>query len=94
MPTYVFSCPDHGRFDRIFRMSEVCDHTPCPSCGSAARRAMAAPMLNLGDSTARRLIDATTATSDRPQVVSAIPGRPRRRQKVTHNPLAAKLPRA
>jgi len=55
---------------------------------------MVAPMLNLGDSTVRRLIDATTATSDRPQVVNALPGQPRRRQKVTHNPLAAKLPRA
>ena len=93
MPWYAFACEQHGQHDAFMRMGELKTTHPCPTCHRPGRRVYLAPLLNLGDPGARRLIDATQATSDSPPVVSSIPGNPRRRQKVAHDPRLRKLPK-
>ncbi|MGV9824555.1 MULTISPECIES: zinc ribbon domain-containing protein [unclassified Gordonia (in: high G+C Gram-positive bacteria)] len=94
MPTYVFRCPDScGDVEELFSMAAVPDDVPCPTCGSSARRTIAAPVLGVGNSAAMRAHDATRATADAPAVVSALPGRRGRGTPVTTNPLHRRLPR-
>lgn len=93
MPTYCFACAHHGRFDAVLRIDAVADRCPCPTCGAPSGRRFTPPGLNLGDARARRVIEATEATSEAPPVVRSLPPGPRRRQRVTRNPLAARLPR-
>ncbi|PID98538.1 MAG: FmdB family transcriptional regulator [Actinomycetales bacterium] len=95
MPTYSYICPDHGKFDVFLSMSECVAVYPCMSCERGSRRLFSAPSLNLGDSRARQLLDATKETADRPRVVSSLPSNSRKvRQKVSHNPLHKKLPKS
>jgi putative FmdB family regulatory protein len=96
MATYDFTCRDHGVTTIQVPMSQVSPTLPCPTCGAEARRVFSAPRLSLGDSTSRRLIEATARTAHEPAVVSALPGRPfgpGRRRPVTADPRTAKLPR-
>lgn len=94
MPTYSFDCREHGPHDVVLAMASVTGSHPCPACGAPSRRVFTPPRLNLGDSRARALIDATKATADAPPVVTSIPGQPRRRQRVTHDPRFQRLPKA
>lgn len=93
MPWYSFRCEQHGDYDAFMLMREVRATWPCPTCRRPSRRVYVAPLLNLGDASARRLLDATAATASAPPVVTAVPGRPRRRQKVARDPRLAKLPK-
>lgn len=92
MPLYTFQCASHGRFDLARAMRESDSAGPCPVCSAPSKRVVTAPHLNLGDARARRLIDATKQTADQPPVVTSIPGRPRRVQKVARDPRLRKLP--
>ncbi|GAB3125984.1 zinc ribbon domain-containing protein [Tsukamurella serpentis] len=74
MPTYEFRCARCGTFDAVYRMSDLPDAATC-SCGRSAARVMTAPRLGHGRSGAMRLLDATSATANRPDVVGAVPGR-------------------
>ncbi|MCL2594494.1 MAG: zinc ribbon domain-containing protein [Promicromonosporaceae bacterium] len=76
-------------------MASVPDATACVTCGGSARRLFTAPFLGRGSSAAMKTIDATKASSETPQVVTALPsqGSRRRTQPVTRNPLHQGLPR-
>lgn len=91
MPYYEFVCRACGSFDRFHRMAEVPDTAACPDCTRSARRRMTTGALLHTGSTAMRLLDATAGTADRPAVVSTPPAGTRNR--ITRNPLHAKLPR-
>jgi hypothetical protein len=93
VPTYSFVCDRHGEHDAVISMSALSATYPCPACDRPSRRVFHPPLLNLGDSRARRLIDATKATADEPPVVTSIPGAPRRRQKVARDPRLRNLPK-
>lgn len=95
MPLYSHRCRIHGAFDHIRTMADSATDAQCPVCRAFSPRVFTAPYLNLGDATARRLLDATMATADAPPVVNSLPGSsaPRRRQRVTTNPLHRKLPK-
>ncbi|GAB3292249.1 FmdB family zinc ribbon protein [Pseudoclavibacter terrae] len=94
MPTYTYRCDRSHRFDEVHAMSSVPDESPCPECGSSARRRPSAPHLSATGSPAYGLMDAAAKSAHEPQVVSALPGSPRRPGTgVTRHPLHAKLPR-
>ncbi|PPG39400.1 FmdB family zinc ribbon protein [Pseudoclavibacter sp. RFBA6] len=94
MPTYTYGCDNSHRFDEVHTMSSVPDASACPDCGGPARRRPAAPHLSAAGSSTYGLIDAATKSAHEPQVVSSLPGTPRRPGAgVTRNPLHAKLPR-
>lgn len=92
MPSYEFTCPACGGFERPHRMDEVPASTPCPVCRRQARRRISGGSLLRSGSTAARLLDATARTACEPSAVSAPP--PRRNPRVTRNPLHHKLPRS
>lgn len=96
MATYQYCCADDGLTEVNHPMGSAPERTPCPSCGKAARRVFTTPMLRRGDQQARRLIESTKATSDRPEMVTAIPPAVARRsshRSAPPNPLLQKLPR-
>ncbi|OYN95629.1 zinc ribbon domain-containing protein [Enemella evansiae] len=93
MPTYEFRCPTHGPFEALLPIARSRGPAPCVECGAEGVRLLSAPRLNLGDSTARRLLDATARSASDPAVVSAPPGRPAARPRTAPDPRTARLPR-
>ncbi|MCK0089786.1 zinc ribbon domain-containing protein [Rhodococcus sp. HNM0563] len=95
MPLYDFRCAECGPFDASIPMNDVGPSTACPSCGQHAPRAITAPRLGRGSSTAMRLHDATARTASEPGVVSGeLPGGPRRAPRpVSTDPRHRLLPR-
>ncbi|WP_347353939.1 zinc ribbon domain-containing protein [Intrasporangium sp.] len=92
MATYEFRCEQDGVVTLTVPMGEVGPTAPCPACGRAARRVYSAPQLRLGDGRARAMLDATTATADRPAVVGHPVGGRARRPRPAADPRTAKLP--
>lgn len=95
MATYEFRCDTDGTIAQTMPLGQAPPAVSCPACGSAARRVFSAPQLRLGDSRARRVIDATHRSAHEPAVVSSPIGRatgprPRRPQA---DPRTATLPR-
>lgn len=96
MVTYQYQCDEDGTTEVNVPMGSASVTIDCPMCGQAARRLYSSPMISTGgDPRAGRLIEATIATSERPDVVTSIPSsnKPGHQQKVTTNPLHKKLPR-
>lgn len=96
MVTYQYRCDEHGPTDVNRPMGTAPARSPCPVCTEPARRVFATPMIARGDHNARRLIESTEATSDRPDVVTAVPPTSRRLPRhptALANPLLRKLPR-
>lgn len=48
MPFYDYDCTSCGAFRALKPMREAGTPQPCPRCGTAAARALAAPMLGTG----------------------------------------------
>ena len=93
MPLYSYKCPAHGVFDALSSIAERADALPCAACRQPSPRVISSPHLNLGDASARRLLDATNETAERPQVVSRLPRAGRRSPRVATDPRTRKLPR-
>jgi putative FmdB family regulatory protein len=93
VPTYSYRCPVCGPFDLVRSMAEVTAAEPCPDCGRDGGRIWGAPALRGMDSGLRRALDDGERSADRPDVVSAVPGRSRRATPVTRDPRHAMLPR-
>ncbi|WP_416362304.1 FmdB family zinc ribbon protein [Pseudoclavibacter sp. VKM Ac-2867] len=94
MPTYTYRCENAHRFDEVHTMHSVPERSVCPECGQDARRRPAAPHLSAAGSSAYDLIDAASRSAHEPDVVTSLPGAPRRPGGgITRNPLHAKLPR-
>ena len=94
--TYQYFCDDDGPTEVSRPMGTAPGCVACPVCDEPARRVFSGPMVSRGDQNARRLIESTEATSDRPQVVTEIPSAGRRRPgqpMAPPNPLLQKLPR-
>jgi len=97
MPTYEFSCEEHGRAEDVFPMGEAPESVPCPECGGASRRVFSSPMISAVDQRRMGLIDSTKSTADAPQVVSSVPSGGRINSRPTPmappDPRLKKLPR-
>ena len=96
MPLYDFRCREGDVFEAFFTMQEKPDTIACPQCGKEAASLMPAVGLSRGNSAQMRILDATKATADQPEVVNSISGtRTVKRQPtpVTTNPLHQKLPK-
>ena len=94
MPTYSFRCEAGCLFDATFRMAEVPAQTVCRECGAEATRVITTPHLSAAGTSAFRMIDSAARSAHEPPVVTSLPKSGRARtQRVTHNPLHAKLPR-
>jgi len=92
--TFDFRCESHGIVTLTMSIHEVSATAACPTCARPSRRVFTVPQLRLGDSTARRLLDATQRTAYEPEVVSAPSGRGRSPgRRPTADPRTAKLPR-
>ncbi|QIM18867.1 zinc ribbon domain-containing protein [Leucobacter coleopterorum] len=95
MPTYTFRCSEGCYFDALFSMAEVPATAECRNCGGLAKRVITAPHLSATSSAAFQLLDHTARSAHEPAVVDRLPSRGvARPQRVTQNPLHAKLPRA
>ncbi len=95
MVTYEYTCDDHGPTEVNLPMGTAPATGSCRVCDQPARRVFAPPMISNANQNAMRIIDSTKATSDRPEVVTSIPPKRRRRNQPTAplNPLLKKLPR-
>lgn len=93
MTTYLYSCPACSRFEASFAMGTAPRTVACPRCGTSAERRFSSPQIGLADRGRMSLIDRTRASAESPDVVSAVPGTPRRRTPVTTDPRHQRLPR-
>ncbi|GAA4117298.1 FmdB family zinc ribbon protein [Enteractinococcus coprophilus] len=96
MPLYDYRCPEGDIFEAFFSMHDKPDTATCPSCGQSASSLMPAIGPSKLNSAQMRLLDATRATAETPEVVHSISGaRSKKRPStpVTRNPLHQKLPR-
>jgi putative FmdB family regulatory protein len=93
MPSYDFRCPEGTTFEASFPMGQAPGTLECATCGEPARRRMSAPHLSTSGSSAYRLIESTRRSGHEPEVVTSLPGSPRRPTRYTSNPLHQKLPR-
>ncbi|MFM8240438.1 MAG: zinc ribbon domain-containing protein [Actinomycetota bacterium] len=97
MPTYEFSCENHGRTEEFFSMGNAPASVPCPDCGADSRRVFSSPMISAVDERRMGLIDSTKATADAPQVLSSVPSGGRINSRPTPmappDPRLKKLPR-
>ena len=91
MPTYGFRCASCGEFDLVRPMSAAADPAGCPDCGADAARVYGAPALRAQDPALRRALDASARSTDRPDVVTSVPGR--RGLRTSTDPRHARLPR-
>jgi putative FmdB family regulatory protein len=75
VPTYSYSCPDCGGFDRIRPMAEAAGEAHCPRCDRTSRRVWSAPALRALDPALRGALDAQAGSADAPQLVTSLPPR-------------------
>lgn len=92
MATYTYRCAVDGTVDLRFPMGTAPAAIHCPSCGGAAPRRFAAPMLGLAHRGAMAVHDRAEASRSDPAVVSALPSPPRR-PGPRLDPRTARLPR-
>jgi putative FmdB family regulatory protein len=93
VPTYGFHCSACGRFDVIRPMADAATPAACPTCGRPGRRLFGVPALRALDPGVRDALDAGARSADAPDVVTAVPGRSRRRTAITTDPRHTRLPR-
>lgn len=96
MPLYDFRCPDGDVSEAFFSMQDKPDTITCPECGQDAASAMPAIAPSSPNSQNMRILDATKATAERPEVVHSVSGKrtaPRQPTAVSSNPLHHKLPK-
>ncbi|MDN5920497.1 MAG: zinc ribbon domain-containing protein [Pseudonocardia sp.] len=93
MAIYRYRCETDGARDVVRPIGTAEDTLDCPECGAAMPRVFAAPMLNLGSSSARSLLERTERTRERPDVVPAPPPAAGRRSAPATNPGWSRLPR-
>ena len=96
MPLYEYRCPEDDVFEVFFRMHDKPDTVACPQCGQTASSKVPAIGLSKLTSAAMRVLDATNATAETPQVVNSISGtriKNRQATPVSQHPLHQKLPR-
>lgn len=96
MPLYDYRCPDGDVFEAFFSMHDKPDTVACPDCGQDAVSQMPAIGPSKINSAQMRIIDATKASAEAPQVVNSVTGArtgKRSSTPVTRNPLHNKLPR-
>src|SRR5699024_373305 len=96
MPLYDYKCPQGDVFEAFFTMLDKPDTLDCPHCGQNASSVLPAIGPSKLNSDQMRVLDATNATADTPQVVNSVTGsRTTTQQSTTYstNPLHHKLPR-
>lgn len=96
MPLYDYRCPTGEVFEAFFTIADKPDTLDCPSCGQSAASMLPAIGPSKLNSPHMRVLDATNATAERPQVVNSVAGtRATQRQPTAYstNPLHRKLPR-
>lgn len=96
MPLYEYRCLEDDVFEAFFAMRDKPDTVACPQCGQAASSVIPAIGLSKTNSAQMRILDATSATAETPQVVNSISGtRANNRQSTvaSRHPLHQKLPR-
>ena len=96
MPLYDYRCPEGDTFEAFFSMQDKPSSISCPQCGQAATSLMPAVGPSKLNSTQMRMLDATKATAETPQVVNSPSGTRTSAHQPTafsNNPLHQKLPR-
>jgi hypothetical protein len=96
MATYRYRCVTDGEFDLARPIGTAPARAGCPACGTPSRRRWTPPLLSTADPRRMALIEATSATAERPAVVTTPPPRPTPRGRTVSlqdNPALARLPR-
>lgn len=96
MPLYDYRCPEGDVFEAFYPMHDKPTSVMCPTCGQEAPSLPPAIGLSKDNSAQMRILDATKATAETPQVVNSISGVRTSTQQttgITRNPLHRKLPR-
>lgn len=96
MPLYDYKCPAGDVSEVFFTMQEKPEAIDCPMCGLSATSLVPAIGPSKLNSAGMRVLDATRASAETPEVVSTISGTRtgvHQPTTVTKNPLHQKLPR-
>ena len=94
MPLYDYRCSQGDVFEAFFTMHDKPDTLDCPHCGQRATSKLPAIGPSKRSSAQMRILDATNATAETPQVVNSVTGtRTGQHQRYSTNPLHQKLPR-
>lgn len=96
MPLYDYRCPSGDMSEVFFAMHEKPDTIPCPQCDQTATSVLPTIGLSKIHSAQMRILDATQATAETPQVVQSVTGTRTAGQRptpVSRDPLHQKLPR-
>lgn len=96
MPLYDYRCPQGDVFEAFFTMHDKPDTLDCPNCGQRATSKLPAIGPSKRNSAQMRILDATNATAETPQVVHSPTGArtgPLHSTRYSTNPLHQKLPR-
>lgn len=46
MPTYTYTCKEHGQFDKLRKISDRNKPAECPKCGKECERGLDAPQVH------------------------------------------------
>ena len=96
MPLYDYRCPEGEVFEAFFLMHDKPDTVSCPRCGQSASSVLPAIGPSKNNSAQVRMLDATNATAETPQIVHSVAGKRTAKHQPTPNstnPLHQKLPR-
>ncbi|MCA1296790.1 FmdB family zinc ribbon protein [Stappia indica] len=69
MPLYNYICEECGPFDSWETMSNAANACACPACSEPSARDVAAPRLNLMNTTLRRAMSRSEKSGSEPKVV-------------------------
>ncbi|MFJ4847806.1 MULTISPECIES: FmdB family zinc ribbon protein [unclassified Streptomyces] len=93
MATYEYVCDHCGPFEVRLAIGTAPDGHGCPACAGPARRVFSAPSLAATPPSSRSLREREERSREAPDVVSAVPSRPRRRPEPAPHPALSRLPR-
>ncbi|WP_263252221.1 FmdB family zinc ribbon protein [Saccharopolyspora rosea] len=89
MATYEYDCRECGRFEVKLPMGRATGTRNCPGCHRSAHRVFSAPHLSALPAPVRAARAREERSRDEPDVVTAVPPKPRR----AAHPALSRLPR-
>ncbi|MFD3452340.1 FmdB family zinc ribbon protein [Streptomyces sp. NPDC058691] len=93
MATYEYFCDRCGPFEVGLAIGTAPDAHGCPVCADPARRVFSAPSFAMTPHSAGSAREREERSREAPDVVSAVPSRPRRRPEPAPHPALSRLPR-
>ena len=71
MPLYEYVCREHGKFERLRRMSEFSEPSDCPRCNKESSRVLSAMHFRMAEPF--RVVDSQGNITQEQQVTKSVP---------------------